>query len=92
MYFFSNSPVKCLLTKVVLPTAPSPIRTHLNVGTWACEYEQAMMSRRIRERKGEKETGNPFKSKRKCKGDSDMKTVCISLFNHVILPFSILLK
>jgi hypothetical protein len=27
MYFFSNSPVKCLLTKVVLPTPPSPTST-----------------------------------------------------------------
>jgi hypothetical protein len=30
MYFFSNSPVKCLLTKVVFPTPPSPTRTSLN--------------------------------------------------------------
>ena len=36
MYFFSNSPVKCLLTKVVLPVPPSPTRTSLNVGTCCC--------------------------------------------------------
>jgi hypothetical protein len=29
-YFFSNSPVKCLLTNVVLPTPPSPTRINLN--------------------------------------------------------------
>ena len=29
-YFFSNSPVKCLLTKVVFPTPPSPTSTSLN--------------------------------------------------------------
>jgi len=32
MYFFSNSPVKCLLTNVVFPTPPSPTRTNLNSG------------------------------------------------------------
>ena len=31
-YFFSNSPVKCLLTNVVLPVPPSPTRTNLKVG------------------------------------------------------------
>ena len=31
-YFFSNSPVRCLLTKVVLPVPPSPTRTNLKVG------------------------------------------------------------
>ena len=31
-YFFSNSPVRCLLTKVVLPTPPSPTRMSLNSG------------------------------------------------------------
>jgi len=35
MYFFSNSPVKCLLTNVVLPTPPSPTRTNLNSGNVA---------------------------------------------------------
>ena len=33
MYRFSNSPVKCLLTNVVLPTLPSPTSSNLNVGT-----------------------------------------------------------
>lgn len=31
-YLFSNSPVKCLLTKVVLPTPPSPTKISLNSG------------------------------------------------------------
>ena len=31
MYFFSNSPVRCRLTKVVLPTPPSPTRMSLNL-------------------------------------------------------------
>ena len=31
-YFFSNSPVRCRLTKVVLPVPPSPTRTNLKVG------------------------------------------------------------
>eukprot|EP00920_Eleutheroschizon_duboscqi_P039279 GHVT01094615.1.p2 GENE.GHVT01094615.1~~GHVT01094615.1.p2 ORF type:complete len:139 (-),score=23.36 GHVT01094615.1:26-442(-) len=35
MYFFSNSPVKCLLTNVVLPTPPSPTRISLNSGAAA---------------------------------------------------------
>lgn len=34
-YFFSNSPVKCRFTKVVLPTPPSPTKINLNSGT-AC--------------------------------------------------------
>ena len=32
IYFFSNSPVKCRFTKVVLPTPPSPHSTSLNSG------------------------------------------------------------
>ena len=32
-YLFSNSPVRCLFTKVVLPTPPSPTRISLNSGT-----------------------------------------------------------
>merc|ERR1719219_369084 len=31
-YFFSNSPVRCRLTKVVFPVPPSPTRTNLKVG------------------------------------------------------------
>ena len=31
MYFFSNSPVLCRLTNVVLPTPPSPTRMSLNL-------------------------------------------------------------
>ena len=30
IYFFSNSPVKCLFTNVVFPTPPSPTMTNLN--------------------------------------------------------------
>lgn len=30
IYLFSNSPVLCLFTNVVLPTPPSPINTHIN--------------------------------------------------------------
>merc|ERR550534_2241994 len=36
MYLFSNSPVKCLLTNVVLPTPPSPTNTSLNSGADIC--------------------------------------------------------
>ena len=32
---FSNSPVQCLLTKVVLPVPPSPTDTSLNVGIFS---------------------------------------------------------
>ena len=32
-YFFSNSPVECLFTKVVLPVPPSPTRISLKFGT-----------------------------------------------------------
>jgi hypothetical protein len=32
-YFFSNSPVLCRLTNVVLPVAPSPTRTSCNEKT-----------------------------------------------------------
>jgi hypothetical protein len=33
IYFFSNSPVKCLFTNVVFPTPPSPTKTSLNSAT-----------------------------------------------------------
>jgi len=38
MYFFSNSPVKCLLTKVVLPTPPSPTMINLNSATGCANW------------------------------------------------------
>ena len=37
-YFFSNSPVKWRLTKVVLPTPPSPTRMSLNSGASDCNW------------------------------------------------------
>merc|ERR1719371_88851 len=38
MYFFSNSPVRCLFTNVVLPTPPSPTNTSLNSGACMVAY------------------------------------------------------
>ena len=35
---FSNSPVLCLLTKVVFPTPPSPTRMSLNRGALAAAF------------------------------------------------------
>jgi hypothetical protein len=66
MYFFSNSPVLCRFTNVVLPTPPSPTRTHFHerldpngkpagAGTEAAPVEGALIAGAPNEKLGASE-------------------------------------